>query len=109
MGCPGEVAFLLALFVLLGTLHGTRAQYQDWVRAEYDDYDDGWVDEEDYEYGDLDIEDEEADQPEDSSGDSEDGDTEGIRPEAWKCPGANPRNQEFTPMCNNENCWIRVD
>merc|ERR1712172_342899 len=24
-------------------------------------------------------------------------------------PTYGPQNQEFTPMCNNENCWIRVD
>ena len=24
-------------------------------------------------------------------------------------PRADSQNQEFTPMCNNENCWIRVD
>ena len=33
MRLPGEVASLLALFLLLGTLHGTRAQYDD-----YDNY-----------------------------------------------------------------------
>merc|ERR1712130_1024790 len=93
---PGEVAFLLALFVLLGTLHGTRAQYGD-----YDDYD---YNEDEFDYGDEEYEDEDTDaEPEDSSGDSEDGDAEGSR------ATANPQNQEFTPMCNNENCWIRVD
>ena len=41
MGRPGEVAFLLALFVLLGTLHGTGAQYDDYDDYNYeeDDYD----------------------------------------------------------------------
>ena len=93
---PGKVASLLALFVLLGTLHGTRAQYGD-----YDDY---GYNEDEFDYGDEEYEDEDADaEPEDSSGDSEDGDAEGSR------ATANPQNQEFTPMCNNENCWIRVD
>merc|ERR1719391_1044644 len=102
MARPGEVAFLLALFVLLGTLRGTRAQeWQELVRAEYADYEDYNFDEDDYEYGDEDYEDEDADQPEDSSGDSEG--AEGSP------PTAKPQNQEFTPDCNNENCWIRVD
>merc|ERR1712212_1184079 len=96
MGRPGEGAFLLALFVFFGTMHGTRAQYED-----YDDY---GYNEDEYDYREEEYEDEDADaEPEDSSGDSEDGDTEGSR------AMANPQNQEFTPMCNNENCWIRVD
>merc|ERR1712212_597695 len=96
MGRPGEGAFLLALFVFFGTMHGTRAQYED-----YDDY---GYNEDEYDYRDEEYEDEDADaEPEDSSGDSEDGNTEGSR------AMANPQNQEFTPMCNNENCWIRVD
>merc|ERR1719295_844260 len=52
MGRPGEVAFLLALFVLLGTIHGTRAQYED-----YDDYD---YEEDDYDYDDEEYEDEDG-------------------------------------------------
>merc|ERR1719295_1341717 len=95
MARPREVALLLALFLLLGSLRGTRAQeWQELVRAEYEDYEDYGFEEDDYEYG---------DQLEDSSGDSEDGDAEGSP------PTAKPQNQEFTPMCNNENCWIRVD
>merc|ERR1711936_483670 len=35
--------------------------------------------------------------------DGDDGDAEGSR------AMANPQNQEFTPMCDKENCWIRVD
>ena len=63
MARPGKVAFLLALFVLLGT----RAQYQD-----YDDY---GYNEDEYDYRDEEYEDEDADaEREDSSGDSEDGD-----------------------------------
>ena len=93
MGWPGEVAFLLALFVLLGTLHGTRAQYED-----YDDY---GYNEDEYDYRDEEYEDEDADaEPE---GDGDDGDAEGSP------PTAHPQNQEFTPMCDKENCWIRVD
>merc|ERR1719365_149266 len=104
MARPREVAFLLALFVLLGTLRGTRAQeWQELVRAEYEDYEDYGFDEDDYDYGDEYNEDEDADKLEDSSGDSENGDAEGSP------PTAKPQNQEFTPMCNNENCWIRVD
>merc|ERR1719295_590499 len=104
MGRPGEVAFLLALFVLLGTIHGTRAQYED-----YDDYD---YEEDDYDYDDEEYEDEDTRpswsapgwlaslEPED---DSEDGDEGGSPPTAF------PENQEFTPDCNNEDCRIRVD
>ena len=97
MGRPGEVAFLLALFVLLGTIHGTRAQYED-----YDDYD---YEDDDYDYDDEEYEDEDTRpswslEPED---DSEDGDEGGSPPTAF------PENQEFTPDCNNENCRIRVD
>ena len=29
--------------------------------------------------------------------------------EGGRAPTGSPQNQEFTPMCNNENCWIRVD
>ena len=98
MGRPGKVAFLLALFVLLGTLQGTRAQYDDYGFEDYDesdyDYDDGWVDA---------VEEEEYKEEAEASGDTGDGE-EGGSP-----PTAVPRNQEFTPMCNNENCWIRVD
>ena len=138
MGRPGEVAFLLALFVLLGTLHGTRAQYDD-----YDDYD---YEEDDYDSDDgEEYEDEERGYPpwprppsgyprpppgyrpypeyappppppppgypsypgfaelEESSGDSDDGYEGGSSPQM---PAG---NKEFTPECNNENCWIRVD
>merc|ERR1719295_1356838 len=91
MGRPGGVAFLLALFVLLGTMHGTRAQYED-----YDEYE--------YDYRDEEYEDEDADaEPEDDGNDGDDGDAEGSR------AMANPQNQEFTPMCDKQNCWIRVD
>ena len=43
----------------------------------------------------------------------EDADDEPEPDEAAKKEGEPPRasqqKQEFTPMCNNENCWIRVD
>ena len=63
MGRPGEVAFLLALFVLLGTLHGTRAQYDDYGFEDYD--------ESDYDYDDDDGG-EEADYQEEDADGSED-------------------------------------
>ena len=100
MGRPGKVAFLLALFVFLGTLQGTRAQYDE------DDYGYEDYDESDYDYDDEEsdaLEDEEYQEEAEASGDAGDGE-EGTSP-----PMAVPRNQEFTPMCNNENCWIRVD
>ena len=98
MGRPGKVAFLLSLFVLLGTLHGTKAQYDF-------DYDDFGFDEDDYDYeeeGDGYEGEEEEEHQEEVSG--EDREEEGL---SSTIPG--PRNPEFTPMCNNENCWIRVD
>ena len=87
-------AHLIALFVLLRTLHGTRAQYDD-----YDDYN--------YEEDDYDFDEDEYENEADSSYDSEDrqmGRWGGDPPN-----GCNTQNQEFTPDCNNENCWIRVD
>ena len=40
MGQPRKVAFFLALFVLLGTLHGTRAKFDDYDYEDYEDYED---------------------------------------------------------------------
>ena len=99
MGRPGEVALLLAFFVLLGTLHGTRAQYDDYDDHNYeDDYDYSHLADEFDEH----MEEEMLAEPEpEPRGDSED--------EEGRPPTANPQNQEFTPDCNNENCWIRVD
>merc|ERR1719500_446912 len=97
MGRLGEVALLLALFVLLGSMHGTRAQYDEY---DYEDYD---------EYGSYDY-DEDEDMDEDYQ--EEDADASGRPEEAGEggeAPMAYPQNQEFIPMCNNENCWIRVD
>merc|ERR1712130_966193 len=96
MGRLGEVSLFLALFLLLGILHGTRAQY-DSTLDDFEDYD-----EREYDF----VEDEEEDYQE------EDAEPEPERVEAadaGETPTAGPQNQEFTPMCNNENCWIRVD
>ena len=96
MGRLGEVALLFALFVLLGTLHGTKAQYDEYGEYDYDESDYNYEDD----YG------EEADyqeEDEDASGEEVGDEVIGTTPQAV------PRNQEFTPECNNENCWIRVD
>ena len=42
MGRPGEVAFLLALFVFLGPLHGTGAQYDDYDNYNFEEDDWEW-------------------------------------------------------------------
>ena len=132
MGRPGEVLLLLTLCLLLGTLSGTRAQY--------DDYDDFGFDEDDYDFGDdYDFE-EEGDgyegEPEFSRDDKDfdndgiidsldddddndgipddedpDDDNDGIPDEleGGRPPVGYPENQELTADCDNENCWIRVD
>merc|ERR1719391_315372 len=108
MGWPGEVAFLLALFVLLGTLHGTRAQYEDYGLEDFDESDDDFACR--LGYGDA-CGGEEADLEEEFADDSRDTETDVDR-DNWGSPpmaGAVELNQEFTPDCNNENCWIRVD
>ena len=93
MGRLVEVALLLALFVFL---HGARAQYDDY---DYEDYDEA----DSYDYDEA--EDVEEDFQEEGDASSEPGEVgEGGEP-----PRAGLQNQEFTPMCNNENCWIRVD
>merc|ERR1719385_271264 len=104
MGWSGEVAFLLALFVLLGTLHGTRAQY-DYGLEDFDESDDDLFDYDDAYGG------EEADLEEEFADGSRDTETDVDRDD-WGSPpsaGAVEMNQEFTPDCYNENCWIRVD
>ena len=98
MGRPGAVAFLLALFVLLGMMHRTRAQYDHYDYEDYDepnryDFEEDEDVEEDY------SQEEEADASRDAESVSEEGEP----------PAADPGNQELSPMCNNENCWIRVD
>merc|ERR1719295_70918 len=108
MGWPGEVAFLLALFVLLGTLHGTRAQYEDYGLEDFDESDDDFACR--LGYGDA-CGEEEADLEEEFAEGSRDTETDVDR-DNWGSPptaGAVELNQEFTPDCNNENCWIRVD
>ena len=93
MGRLVEVALLLALFVFL---HGARAQYDDY---DYEDYDEA----DSYDYDEA--EDVEEDFQEEGDASSEPDEVgEGGEP-----PRAGLQNQEFTPMCNNENCWIRVD
>ena len=97
MGRLGEVEILLALFVLLGSLHGTRGQYDDYMTSEeYNEY-------KGYDYEDEYYQEEDAvvmaELVEATEGGEHRGDPEiGF-----------PQNQELTPMCNNENCWIRVD
>ena len=98
MGRPGEVAFLLALYLLLGIMHSTRAQYDHYDYEDYDepdryDFDEDEDVEEDY------SQEEEALASRDAEGASEEGEP----------PAGVTRNQELSPMCNNENCWIRVD
>ena len=96
MGRLGEVALLLALFVLLGT----RAQYN----GPWDDFED--YDEREYDFAeDEDLEEEDYYQEEDADASAE---LEEVN-EGGEPPMAGPQNEEFTPMCNNENCWIRVD
>merc|ERR1719193_2648614 len=204
MGRPGEVALLLALLVLLGTMHGARAydcdldndgipdplqcdDDGDGIRdnddrdddndgipdsLDNDDDNDGidddydyedYEDYDDYEYyyeenleeegyqeahadtrgnylavGSLDFDsdgirddldfdddndgiddDEDPDDDNDGIDDDEDpdDDNDGVpdelevnsKDEGGSPPTGRPQNQEFTPMCNNENCWIRVD
>ena len=104
MGRPGKVAFLLALLVLLGTLHRAKAQYDDYGFEDYDESDYDYEEDDDGEEADYQEEDADA------SGE-EDGEEPIASTEVGQGPtgGAVPRNQEFTPECNNENCWIRVD
>ena len=103
MGRPGEVAFLLALVILLWTLHGTRAQYDDY---DYDDeeYEDACMEDGDCDEDGDGFPDEEYAEAEDSGEDDSEHGDEGGRP-----PTGEVQNIEYTPMCNNEDCWIRVD
>ena len=141
----------IVLLVLLGTVHGTRAQYEDYDDFDYtiqgyeEDYDYHEEDEEDeegpggsedfdgdgisdVEDGDFDNDgipdDEDSDDDNDGIPDDEDSDddNDGIPDElddsfedrsrhnvGGSPPMAHPQNRAFTPACNNENCWIRVD
>ena len=90
MGRLGEVALLLVLFVLLGTraqYNGPWDNFEDYDEREYDFDEDEDMEEEDYQ--------------------EEDADTS-TNPEGGEPPRADPQNEKLTPMCNNENCWIRV-
>ena len=98
MGQLREVALLLALFVLLGTRAQYNAVQHNGPWEDFEDYD-----EREYDFvEDEDMEEEEEDYQEEDVGAS-------AEPEEGEPPTTNPQNQEFTPMCNNENCWIRVD
>ena len=97
MGRLGEVALLLALFVLLGRMQGTRAQYDEYDYEDYDEADSYDYDEDD------DMEEDYKEEDADGNASPEEAD------EVGEVPLDDPENQEFTPMCNNENCWIRVD
>merc|ERR1712233_201756 len=104
MGRLGEVALFLALFLLLGILHGTRAQY-DPVAASgpWDDFDD--YREADYDY----VEDDDDDDYYEEEAEPEPEPVPESTAEEGSAPTAGAENEEFTPMCNNEGCWIRVD
>merc|ERR1719381_244845 len=98
MGRLGEVAILLALFVLFGTLHGTRGQYPGYNYEDYDEADG------------YDYDDEEYYQEEDAVVMVERVSLERVEEVGPPIVEIGPpQNQELTPMCNNENCWIRVD
>merc|ERR1719341_2652521 len=95
MGRLREVALPLALFLLLGT----RAQYN----GPWDDFED--YDEHEYDFvEDEDIE-EEVFEEEDADASAEPEETD----EGGEPPMAGPQNQKFTPLCNYEYCWIKVD
>ena len=99
MGRLGEVETLLALFVLLGTLHGTSGQYDDYMTSE--EYN---------EYKGYDYEEDEYYQEEDAVVMVERVSLERVEETGPPIVEiGSPQNQELTPMCNNENCWIRVD
>ena len=91
----GEVALLfLTLFLLLRT----RAQYN----GPWDDFED--YDESEYDFvEDEDMEEEEDYQEKDVDANASTQAKEGEPPRCCL------QNKTFTPMCNNENCWIRVD
>merc|ERR1719341_1727686 len=95
MGRLGEVALLLTLFLLLGT----RAQYN----GPWDDFED--YDEHEYDFvEDEDIEEEDFEEEDADAGAEPEAADEGGEP-----PMAGPQNQKFTPLCNYEYCWIKVD
>merc|ERR1712233_150220 len=101
MGGLGEVALFLALFLLLGILHGTRAQY-DPVAASgpWDDFDD--YREADYDY----VEDDDDDDYYEEEAEPEPEPVPESTAEEGSAPTAGAENEEFTPMCNNEGTHI---
>merc|ERR1712172_297122 len=99
MGQPGAVTFLLALFLLLGIMHSTRAQYDHYDYEDYDEPDDRYDFDEDEDVEEDYSQEEEADASRDAEGVSEEGDP----------PANSPVVSGVVSMCNNENCWIRVD
>merc|ERR1712130_268862 len=126
MGRPGQVAFLLALFVFLGTLHGTRAddygdyedEYADDYGNDYDDDGDGaWEGAWDPESsGSTDFDSDgipdSVDTDDDNDGipddEDDDDDNDGIpdeldggSPQAGSPPTGYPQNHEFTVDCND--------
>ena len=120
MGCLGKKAFLLALLTIMQVIRADSGDY---------DYDDDYYDDDDdwYSYHIR------HDDPEDKDEDYQEKDTDCAQdsgqlgynsyeiekmyevydidktkaPSNW--PGIGIWNQVLTPMCNNENCWIRVD
>ena len=82
-------------------MHGTKADY-DYGYMDYDDSFEGLYEDdhegenEDHDYGE-----------EDAYGIGDTSET--SKDPSGKPPTVGPQNQKFTPMCNKENCWIRVD
>merc|ERR1719341_1017900 len=95
MGRLGEVALLLTLFLLLGT----RAQYN----GPWDDFED--YDEHEYDF----VEDEDIEEEDFEEEDADAGAEPETADEGGEPPMAGPQNQKFTPLCNYEYCWIKVD
>ena len=133
MRLPGEVAFLLVLVLLLGTLRGTRAEsgdyeYDDFAEDDYD-YDDDYEEREDedgypsypgFALPDFDSDGvpDDVDDDDDNDGidddEDPDDDNDGIPDEleGGREGGSPPKGSPFpypTVDCNNENCWIKVD
>ena len=100
MGRLGKVTLLLSFFALLGILHSTVADY------DYTDYDDSFEGlHEDGHEGENDDHDYREEDADDGIGDT----SQTSKDPSGSPPSAGAQNQKLTPMCNNENCWIRVD
>ena len=95
MGRLGEVPLLLNLLLLLGTLHG--------VRANFDDYD---FEEEEY---DFDASDDDGEN-EEAEFDYEEGDADdSVGPTGTGSPPqSGPKLWRASPDCNNEGCQIEL-